>query len=147
MKVFISAPFFNYAERELNKKIAEFLRKLEFVKNVFLPQEYGLLETSDDDAKRKIFDLDLNALKDSDVIVAILDGECLDSGMCFELGYAYALGKPIIGIKTDYRVFSRIEELNLMIEKSLYKLIVSQNLEDIKAELVKTLEELKGKIS
>jgi len=143
MKIFISAPFFSTSERNFNKLIASFLRKLDFVEEVFLPQEYGLLPSGDIQTKKRIFSQDLKFLENSDVVVAILDGECLDSGMCFELGYAYALKKPIIGIKTDYRTFSRIEELNLMIELSLRKLIRKENLEEIKEELIETLRGLK----
>ena len=38
-----------------------------------------------------------------DVVVAVLDGAAVDSGTAFEVGYAYARGKPLIGVRTDFR--------------------------------------------
>ena len=36
-------------------------------------------------------------------VVAILDGSDVDSGTAAEIGYAAALGKPVIGLRTDIR--------------------------------------------
>ena len=45
----------------------------------------------------------IEAIDRCDAVVAILDGPDSDSGTCVEIGYARALGKPIIGIRTDFR--------------------------------------------
>ena len=37
-------------------------------------------------------------------VVAILDGVDVDSGTAAEVGYAYALGKRIYGLRTDFRL-------------------------------------------
>ena len=34
----------------------------------------------------------------------VMDGRVPDEGACFELGYAYARGKTVLGLKTDTRV-------------------------------------------
>ena len=65
------------------------------------------------------------ALNASDVVVAILDGAEVDAGVAYEMGYAKALEKPIIGLKTDYRTFSGMEEINLMLEVPLIKICKS----------------------
>ena len=36
-------------------------------------------------------------------VLAILDGEDVDSGTAAEIGYAAALGRPIVGLRTDLR--------------------------------------------
>ena len=56
------------------------------------------------------------------MIVTILNGIDVDSGVAYELGFAKALDKPLIGIKTDYRSFSEIEEVNLMLEMPLIRI-------------------------
>ncbi len=114
MKVFLAAPIFSTAEREFNSKLAEELRKRGY--EVFLAQELPLLNSESEEDKKKIFSMDLEGLEGSDVVVAILDGIDVDSGVAFELGYAFARGKPIIGVRTDHRCFSPYEEVNLMIE-------------------------------
>ncbi len=114
MKVFLAAPIFSTAEREFNSKLAEELRKRGY--EVFLAQELPLLSSESEEDKKKIFSMDIEGLEGSDVVVAVLDGIDVDSGVAFELGYAFARGKPIIGVKTDHRCFSPYEEVNLMIE-------------------------------
>ncbi len=113
-KIFLAGPLFNEAEREFNAKVAARLRSEGF--EVWLAQEKGLLKQGTDPEKKYLFEEDLKALRDSANVVAILDGNDVDAGTAFELGYAYASGKPLYGLKTDYRSFSPIENVNLMIE-------------------------------
>jgi hypothetical protein len=37
------------------------------------------------------------------LLIIVLDGRAVDEGAAFELGYAYALGKPCYGLKTGPR--------------------------------------------
>lgn len=43
-------------------------------------------------------------IRASDAAFAILDGVDVDSGTAAEIGFAYALGKPIHGLRTDFRL-------------------------------------------
>lgn len=43
-------------------------------------------------------------IRASDLVVAILDGSDVDSGTAAEIGYAVALNKPVIGIRSDMRM-------------------------------------------
>jgi nucleoside 2-deoxyribosyltransferase len=54
-------------------------------------------------------------LNSSDIVVAVLDGVDVDSGTAWEIGYAYAKGKPVIGLRTDFRTLSD-GVVNLMVE-------------------------------
>lgn len=38
------------------------------------------------------------------MLVAVLDGVDVDSGTAGEMGFAYGLGKPVHGLRTDFRV-------------------------------------------
>lgn len=117
MQIFLAAPLFNESEREFNEKVAEDLREAGF--DVWMAQEAPFIKEGSHEEKKKIYEKDISALKPSDVVVAVLDGVEVDAGVAFEIGFAKALGKPIIGLKTDYRTFSRMEEVNLMLEVSI----------------------------
>ena len=43
-------------------------------------------------------------IRDCDLVVAALDGVDVDSGTASEIGFAYALGKRILGLRTDFRL-------------------------------------------
>ena len=43
-------------------------------------------------------------IREADGMVAVLDGVDVDSGTAAEIGYAYALGKRIYGLRTDFRL-------------------------------------------
>ncbi len=51
----------------------------------------------------EIFEADLKALKDAKIVVALLDGQDVDSGTAVELGIAFVAKKPIYGLLTDRR--------------------------------------------
>jgi hypothetical protein len=46
---------------------------------------------------------DIKEIRKCDILVIVLDGRVPDEGACLELGYAFALGKKCIGLKTDSR--------------------------------------------
>jgi nucleoside 2-deoxyribosyltransferase len=48
-------------------------------------------------------DRTLAALRAARVVVALLDGPQADEGVAFLVGYAHALGKPVVGYVTDAR--------------------------------------------
>jgi nucleoside 2-deoxyribosyltransferase len=43
-------------------------------------------------------------IRSVDLLVAVLDGVDVDSGTAGEMGFAYGLGKPVLGLRTDFRV-------------------------------------------
>ncbi len=78
--------------------------------NVFLSQEDGLLLREiiasgipRNVAEKMVFDADIQAMKKSDLILAVLHGAHIDEGVAFELGYCFALDKRCIGLKGDVR--------------------------------------------
>jgi nucleoside 2-deoxyribosyltransferase len=42
-------------------------------------------------------------IRSADGLLAILDGTDVDSGTASEVGFAYGLGKPVVGLRTDFR--------------------------------------------
>jgi nucleoside 2-deoxyribosyltransferase/predicted secreted protein len=115
--VYLAAPLFSEPERAYNLLVAGELRNNFF--DVYLPQEAGDdSDTRNKEEQVRIFSENLRALKNADIIVAIIDGADADSGTAWEMGYAYALGKQVIALRTDFRRSGRHEKVNLMLEES-----------------------------
>jgi nucleoside 2-deoxyribosyltransferase/predicted secreted protein len=116
-RVYLAAPLFSEPERAYNLSVASQLRNNFF--HVYLPQEAGDdLDTRNKEEQARIFSENLGALKNADIIVAIIDGADADSGTAWEMGYTYAHGKQVIALRTDFRRSGRHEKVNLMLEES-----------------------------
>lgn len=104
-RIYIAGPLFSKAERQYNEYLREYLENLGF--ETFLPQRDGhklseLLAngTAKSFAIEKIFKRDINELQKSDIVIFVMDGRVPDEGACVEIGYAYAIGKECVGLKT-----------------------------------------------
>jgi len=105
--IYVAGPLFSNAEREYLEKMVAVLAQsaqLNPLTNFFLPHRDGG-ELGKGPCRHDIFRLDLSKIKSSKAIVALLDGQDSDSGTCVELGYAYAIGKKIFGLLTDFRAY------------------------------------------
>ena len=117
--IYLAGPLFSSAERAFNKTLKTLLEADGC--DVFLPQE----DAEDTDEERSdggldaIFGRCFEGLCRADIVVAVLDGVDVDSGTAWELGFAYSQKKPIIGLRTDFRICGEKEPVNLMILKSL----------------------------
>jgi len=99
MRLYFAGPLFTQAERAWNGQIAD--RLAEAGHEVFLPQdEVKAIASLDADV---IFRIDVDGVRGADAVVAVLDGADPDSGTCFECGLAFALGIPIVGVRSDFR--------------------------------------------
>jgi nucleoside 2-deoxyribosyltransferase/predicted secreted protein len=116
-RIYLAAPLFSESEREYNNGIAEMFRQHLF--EVYLPQDTGddraVRETSE---HTRIYEHNKQVIHDSDIVIAIIDGADADSGTAWEMGYATALGKPVIALRTDFRNVGKHERVNLMLEQS-----------------------------
>jgi len=97
MKIYLAAPLFTVAERMFNKALALELEGLGY--EVFLPQE----DVNNDSESEQIFEECLDNVRESDVVLAVLDGLQADAGVCVEMAIAYECGKTVIGLRTDFR--------------------------------------------
>lgn len=141
-KIYFAAPLFNEMELKRNEEYTEILENWGY--EVYLPQrEAGLsaqiLKDENNnklEVNKRIFNTDLEGIKNSDILIFFLDGRVPDEGACVELGIAYALGKKCIGYKTDDRNLDFTGDDNLFIEGCMnFKVI--HNKEDLKEELEK----------
>lgn len=125
MKIYLANSLFTKLERDFNEEVCHRLEGLGY--EVYLPQRDGG-QAKEGVPVQELFKKDITALNNCDIIVAILNGSEPDSGTVFEVGYACALDKPIYAFRDDFRSFSRIEDLNLMISESCW---VYEDLEEI----------------
>lgn len=114
--VYLAAPLFSEAERDFNRKLRDEIKSAGF--NVFLPQEDSNNVKGEKNRQKIIFNKNVVAIESSDIMVAVIDGTDVDSGTAWEIGYAFAKGKTIIGLRTDFRTLGIEGTVNLMIERS-----------------------------
>ncbi len=115
--VYLAAPLFSQAECDFNRKLGDLIISEGF--RVFLPQEDSNNIHDKKNRQQIIFNKNLAALDGSDIIVAVIDGADVDSGTAWEIGYAYSKGKPVLGLKTDFRTLGIEGTVNLMIERAV----------------------------
>jgi nucleoside 2-deoxyribosyltransferase len=105
--VYIAGPLFADAERSYLEVMVKELSKssnLDPDADFFLPHRDGG-ELGKGPTRKDIFQLDIRQVNSAKIVVALLDGQDADSGTCIELGYAYAKGKKIFGLLTDFRAY------------------------------------------
>lgn len=112
--IYIAGPLFNIHETRFLEDIAKELESNGY--QCFLPHrdqsgidESELEKTEMSEAtKDKIFNNDLDALKGSDITVALITGWDIDPGTAGEIGYTFASGKPIIAIDASERRYRNL---------------------------------------
>lgn len=88
---------------------------------MYLPQEEAEGSTV------SVFGRNRHALDRAKVVVAVLDGPDVDSGTAWEVGYAFAKGIPVVGVRFDYRQSGEDGSVNLMIRHSLTGRLIRAN--------------------
>lgn len=132
MKIYLAGPLYTKAEQQFN---IDTCNSLETMHDVFLPQFEGeKIVGPCADWPRRVFEIDRNGIDAADVVVAIMDGTQVDDGTAWECGYAYATGKPIIGLRTDFRkVGDGDGQVNLMLQESAVAVVTT--LDEVKSLL------------
>ncbi|MFH1727434.1 MAG: nucleoside 2-deoxyribosyltransferase [Pseudomonadota bacterium] len=94
-----------------------------------------------------IFKNDIEAVDKSDAIIALLDGVPQDVGTAIELGYAYSKKKPILGLRSDFRVLGNFDTqiIDLMVQNVCSDLVFESNgnKEILKKGVISFIEKLK----
>ena len=88
---------------------------------MYLPQEEAEGSTV------SVFERNRHALDRAKVVVAVLDGPDVDSGTAWEVGYAFAKGILVVGVRFDYRQSGEDGSVNLMIRHSLTEGLMRAN--------------------
>jgi hypothetical protein len=109
MEIYCAGPLFSQAERDFLASCARRLRGDRFF--CFVPHEEELRV---EPTPENVFDLDFEALRRADALLAWLDGPQVDDGTACEIGLFYGLmrepgsrRKGIVGLATDLRIERR----------------------------------------
>ncbi len=117
--IYLAGPLFSQAEIAFNQSLTERLRAAGY--SIYLPQQ-ECFGTTD---PLELFNLCIRGLDGASLVLVILDGADADSGSCFEVGYAYAKGIPIVGLRTDFRGSGEHLGVNLMLTNSCSHLLLT----------------------
>ena len=115
----------------VNEACAKQLREAIPHIELYVPQENPAINDKTAFAtSEQIAEADLQALEESDVLIAFLDGVEIDSGVAAEIGYFASLGRPIVGVFTDVRQQGRTNEkkFNILREDATENQFVYRNL-------------------
>lgn len=96
MKIYLASPLFTEFEKGVVRDLAEKMRGIGF--DVYVPMEHQIenaWDYSNDEWARHVFEEDVKAINECDVVVCAYYGLYSDSGTAWECGYAYAKGKKI----------------------------------------------------
>jgi nucleoside 2-deoxyribosyltransferase len=103
--IYLAGPLFTHADRAYLSVLRDRLRQLPAA-TVTWPGDLfddAHLSSLGPKAKEHIFQTCRDAIDEATHVVALLDGAQVDDGTAWEIGYAYARGIPIIGLRTDFR--------------------------------------------
>ena len=99
MKIYLACPFFNIDEILKYEAAIEGLRARGY--EVYVPREHtidGAWEMSNQTWAGYVFDEDVRAINESEVVIVMNFGMYSDSGTAWEAGYAMAAGKRVIQV-------------------------------------------------
>jgi len=113
---YVAGPLFNAAERAAAEGVEAICRRAGF--RTFLPHRDAGLVGARGRTPARIFQADLAGLARADLVVAILNGPTVDTGTAWEIGYAFAKGKTVIGYLDDLRAHRGPDPVDLMISRS-----------------------------
>ena len=102
--IYQAGPLFTEAERAWHKNLSAHLRVAGHT--VVWPGDLltaEKIQSAGAAGPAWIFRVCLDALDHCDCLVAVLDGPQVDDGTAWEMGYAYARGLPVYGLRTDFR--------------------------------------------
>jgi nucleoside 2-deoxyribosyltransferase len=149
LTVYVAGPLFTQAERRWNAEFARQLRSLKY--DVILPQEGArqMLNGSEKFNPHKLFTAAVDSIERCNIVVAVLDGADPDSGTCWECGYAWKAGRPIIGLRTDLRPGGDDlkRPVNLMLARSCSEFIAIEPSEVSIRKVVKLVHETIQKVA
>jgi nucleoside 2-deoxyribosyltransferase len=149
LRIYLAGPLFTQIERRWNRHLAGLLEAKLPGAEIVLPQDFTIEGTFNQRRYyRQLFRLCLEAIDDADVVVALLDGADSDSGTAFEIGYALAREKPIVGVRTDFRQ-SQDRGVNLMLSHActryIFDMSFSEDTRRLAARVARAVEAVRAR--
>jgi nucleoside 2-deoxyribosyltransferase len=127
LKIYLSGPLFSRADIAWGARVKSFLEERLPETSVLWPHEIAPCSAG----IKEIFQANIEALNEADLMVALLDGSQVDDGTAWEVGFFHSQGKKVLGLRTDLRRAGEMDgsRVNLMIECSCHS--ISSRLEEL----------------
>jgi nucleoside 2-deoxyribosyltransferase len=135
-KIYLSGPLFSRSEIAWGQLVKSFLKDRLENAEIIWPHEIVPCHAK----PAQIFQANLQALSEADIMVAMLDGPQVDDGTAWEIGYFFMQDKKILGLRTDFRRAGETDNsrVNLMIECSCQGM--ASSLEELASDLKRLLD-------
>lgn len=131
MKAYLANGLFSIGDRVVNELIAGEVRNVIEDIELYVPQENDAINDKNSYADSiAIAEADMDKLKESDFLIAVIDGIEIDSGVAAEIGAFYMTGKPIFALYSDVRQQGRNNDkkINALIEDGTENQFMYRNL-------------------
>lgn len=147
MRIYFAASLFTQGERVWNRMLAKALAETMPGLTVVLPQDFKpSVKGGESRLHGALYRLCVKGIDSADAVVAIFDGDEVDSGTAWEAGYACARGKPVVGVRTDFRPGAD-RGVNFMLSMScrffIHDVPPDEDVDALAREIVRRLKKLK----
>lgn len=150
MKAYLANGLFSIGDRYVNAELARLVRLAVPSIELYVPQENDAINDKSNYADSlAIAEADLSNLQNSDVLIAVIDGVEIDSGVAAEIGAFSMLKRPIIALFSDVRQLGRDNEkkINALVADGVENQFIYRNLFVVglikkNGMIVQTLEEV-----
>lgn len=134
MKIYIAGPLCSEENRKSLEEIDKICKDLGF--ETFLPHRDAGLYEGDENKIKEISQRDLEEIKKCDLMIGVLNGVCVGAGTAWEMGYAQAIDKKVIGLKTDRKIQESIGDISVIITGQVN---IVESIEELRDELKKLI--------
>ncbi|MDI7742163.1 nucleoside 2-deoxyribosyltransferase [Lysinibacillus fusiformis] len=131
MKAYLANGLFSMGDRLVNEILAKEIRKEIPGIELYVPQENDSINDKQSFADSlAIAEADMEKLQDSDVLIAVIDGIEIDSGVAAEIGVFSTFNRPIIAFFSDVRQLGRDnqQKINALIADGTENQFIYRNL-------------------
>lgn len=131
MKIYLANGLFSIGDRFVNETIASSIRKNISNVSLYVPQENDSINDKNGFADSlAIAQADSDELMSSDVLVAVIDGVEIDSGVAAEIGKFSNTGKPILALFSDVRQqgIKNLDKVNALLSDPTENQFIYRNL-------------------
>lgn len=130
-KGYLANGLFGLGDRLVNDLVAKAVRETIPNVDLYVPQENAAINDKSAFANsEQIAAADIAALKESDFLIAVIDGVEIDSGVAAEIGAFSMLNRPIFALFTDSRQQGRDnqQKIDALLSDALENQFVYRNL-------------------
>lgn len=131
MKAYLANGLFSIGDRYVNEVLAKAIRQAVPSIDLYVPQENDAINDKSSFADSlAIAEADLTSLQQSDVLIAVIDGVEIDSGVAAEIGAFSSFNRPIIALYSDVRQQGRdnTKKIDALIEDGTENQFIYRNL-------------------